>query len=60
MVESSSTRFLKTDFMFREQTKFFLLKFPNSGATISELTSAQISQNALRIGFKLLSLGLVS
>lgn len=60
MVESSSTRFLKTDFMFREQTKFCLLKFPNSGATISELTSTQISQNALRIGFKLLSLGLVS
>ena len=60
MVESSSTGFLKTDFMFREQTKFCLLNFPNSGATISELTSAQISQNALRIGFKLLSLGLVS
>ena len=69
IVKGSFFRFLKTDFFIKEhtlkvvpetQTKFSLLNFLNSLATIDELTSAQIAQSALRIRFKLLSFGLLS
>lgn len=69
IVKGSFSGFLTADVLIKEhtlkvvpetQTKFSLLNFLNSLATIDELTSAQIALSALRIRFKLLSFGLVS